>query len=57
MNRFIKVVFFSLTIILSNIAIADKIKSINIKGNQRVEKSTIKEYLGLNVELTQRWNG
>lgn len=49
MNRFIKVVFFTLTIIFSNIAIADKIKSINIKGNQRVEESTIKEYLGLKV--------
>ncbi len=48
-NRFINVVFFTLTIIFSNIAIADKIKSINIQGNQRVEKSTIKEYLGLNV--------
>lgn len=49
MNRFIKVVFFIFTIIFSSVAVADKIKAININGNQRIEKSTIREYLGLNV--------
>ena len=49
MNRFIKVVFFSFTIIFSSVSVADKTKTINIKGNQRIEKSTIREYLGLNV--------
>lgn len=44
-----KVVFFITAIVQSHFALADKIEKINIIGNQRVEKSTIREYLQLDI--------
>ncbi len=49
MNRFIKILLFIVAIITSTTVMADKIKKINVQGNQRVEKSTIREYLALDV--------
>jgi outer membrane protein insertion porin family len=48
-NRFIKIVLCIFAILASAHAMADKIQKITIHGNQRVEKSTIKEYLNLNI--------
>ena len=49
MNKVLKIVFFFLTITISFSAMADKVQKITIQGNQHVEKSTIREYLGIKV--------
>ena len=49
MNKVLKIAFFFLVIIISSSAMADKVQKISIQGNQRVEKSTIREYLGIKV--------
>ena len=48
-SRFIKVVFFIVAIVSSSVVMADRINKITVQGNQRVEQSTIREYLNLNV--------
>ena len=49
MNKVLKIVVLMFVTMVSVKSFADKVSGINIKGNQRVEKSTIQEYLGINV--------
>jgi len=48
-NKVLKIVILMFVTMVSMKAFADKVSGINIKGNQRVEKSTIQEYLGINI--------
>jgi outer membrane protein insertion porin family len=48
-NKVLKIAFFFVAITISFSAMADKVQKISIQGNQRVEKSTIREYLGIKV--------
>lgn len=49
MKRVLKAMFLFLTVCVSSTVIAANVKKIDIQGNQRVEKSTIREYLGIKV--------
>jgi outer membrane protein insertion porin family len=46
-NNLLKLLFFTLVLAFSNLIVAEEIQKINIVGNQRVEESTIIDYLGL----------
>ena len=47
MHSILRVVLFIVALSLPSLAFAENIKKINIVGNQRVELSTIYEYLGV----------
>ena len=49
MNRILRTVFFFMVMAVSSSAMAEVIKKISVHGNQRVEQSTIVEYLGMKV--------
>ncbi len=48
-HKAFKILFCLIIVSLSYSTMADRIQRINIQGNQRVEKSTIAEYLGMKV--------
>ena len=49
MSKFVKTMLFFVIMFSSLNAMAEIIKKINIRGNQRVETPTIIEYLGINI--------
>ena len=48
-NQILKIVVLMVVTMFSMQVFAARVDRINIKGNQRVEQSTIQEYLGINV--------
>ena len=49
MHKALKILFCVFAIFVSASAMAGNVQKINIQGNQRVEQSTIKEYLEIQV--------